>query len=80
MAPAATAARVKAATTPAKNKATPATDLLERHGADAPIHAAMRADRLLEVGDLDGYAVLKRVVLATEELVRTKRSPNEQAH
>ena len=40
--------------------------LLEQHGPDAPIHAAMRADELLEAGDLDGCAVFKRVVKATE--------------
>ena len=30
--------------------------LMKQHGADAPIHAAMRADAMLEAGDLDGYA------------------------
>ncbi len=29
--------------------------LVKQHGQDAPIHAAMRADELLEAGDLDGY-------------------------
>jgi hypothetical protein len=29
--------------------------LVKRHGQDAPIHAAMRADALLDKGDLDGY-------------------------
>ncbi len=28
--------------------------LVNRHGEDAPIYAAMRADELLEEGDLDG--------------------------
>ncbi len=27
--------------------------LVNRHGQDAPIHAAMRADALLDAGDLD---------------------------
>ena len=31
--------------------------LVKQHGQDAPIHAAMRADAMLEHGDLDGYAV-----------------------
>ncbi len=31
--------------------------LVKRHGQDAPIHAAMRADAMLKKGDLDGYAV-----------------------
>ncbi len=28
--------------------------LVKQHGQDAPIHAAMRADAMLEAGDLDG--------------------------
>ncbi len=32
--------------------------LIERHGDDAPIEAAMRADELMEAGDIDGRAVL----------------------
>ncbi len=35
--------------------------LVKQHGEDAPIHAAMRADALLEAGDLEGCAVFKRV-------------------
>ena len=30
--------------------------LVKQHGQDAPIHAAVRADAMLETGDLDGYA------------------------
>ncbi len=44
--------------------------LVKRHGQDAPIHAAMRADAMLDKGDLDGYAVWKRIVRAVEELQR----------
>ena len=44
--------------------------LVKHHGQDAPIHAAMRADALLEKGDLDGCAVWKRIVRAVEELRR----------
>ncbi len=45
--------------------------LVKRHGQDAPIHAAMRADAMLEKGDLDGYAVWKRILRAVEELQGT---------
>ena len=38
--------------------------LIKQHGQDAPIHAAMRADAMLEAGDLDGYAVWKRILRA----------------
>ncbi len=35
--------------------------LIKQHGEDAPIHAAMRADAMLEASDLDGYAVRKKL-------------------
>ncbi len=35
--------------------------LVKQHGEDAPIEAAMRADAMLEKGDLEGCAVWKRV-------------------
>ncbi len=41
--------------------------LVKRHGEDAPIEAAMRADAMLDKGDLYGYAVWKRIVKATED-------------
>ncbi len=41
--------------------------LVKRHGADAPIHAAMRADAMLERGDLDGYDVWRRVLGAVKQ-------------
>ncbi len=47
--------------------------LVKRHGEDAPIHAAMRADAMLEKGDLDGYAVFQRIVKAAEELLSKER-------
>ncbi len=33
-----------------------ANELIEQHGEDAPIHAALRADELMETGDMDGRA------------------------
>ncbi len=47
--------------------------LIKQHGPDAPIHAAMRADSMLEAGDLDGYSVWKRIVRAVEELLSKER-------
>ncbi len=38
--------------------------LIKQHGEDAPIHAAMRADAMLEAGDLEGWAVWKRILRA----------------
>ena len=46
--------------------------LIKQHGQDAPIHAAIHADAMLEKGDLDGYAVFKRVVKATAAVGRLR--------
>ena len=54
--------------------------LVKRHGEDAPIEAAMRADAMLEKGDLDGYAVWKRVLQAVGELRRAEPSSGERLH
>ena len=43
--------------------------LIDQHGDEAPIHAAMRVDELLEASDLDGYTVWKRVLRAIELLL-----------
>ena len=45
--------------------------LVKQHGDDAPIHAAMRADAMLEAGDLDGLATWRRVLRAIDELANT---------
>ncbi len=42
--------------------------LVKQHGEDAPIHAAMKADAMLDKGDLDGDAVWKRILRAVEEV------------
>jgi hypothetical protein len=54
----------------------PATALQQpcaQHGADAAIHAAGRADLLLEEGDIDGAAIWRAIVKAIEELQRERR-------
>ena len=49
--------------------------LVDEHGEDAPIHAAMKAGKFLEAGDLDGQAVWQRIVRATRELLSKERPP-----
>ncbi len=44
--------------------------VVRRHGEDAPIEAATRADAMLEKGDLRGYAVWSGILKAVEELQR----------
>ena len=43
--------------------------LIDQHGADAPVFAAMQADKCLEAGDLNGKAVWMRVIRAIKELL-----------
>ncbi len=43
--------------------------LIDQHGEDAPIFAAMHADKCLEGGDLDGKAVWMGVIRAIKELL-----------
>ncbi len=42
--------------------------LIKQHGQDAPIHAAMRADKLLEASDLGGA-----VLAQSQHLSRARR-------
>ncbi len=57
-----------------------ANELIKQHGEDATIHAAMRADELLEAGDLDGQAVWKRIIQAIEELQSRERPEGKKLH
>ncbi len=47
--------------------------LVDKHGAEAPIHAAMKADAMFEKGDMDGRAVWLRVIKEIEELQHAER-------
>ncbi len=54
--------------------------LVKQHGPDAAIHAAMRADAMLEAGDPGGCAVWKRILRAVEELQGTAPKSGEAVH
>ncbi len=54
--------------------------LVKRHGEDAPIHAATRADAMLDKGDLDGFSVWKRILWAVEELQGVEPGSGVQVH
>ena len=54
--------------------------LVKQYGEDSPIHAAMRADAMLEKGDPDGLAVWKRILRAIEELQGTAPKSGEAVH
>ncbi len=57
-----------------------ANELIEQHGEDAPIHAAMCADELMGAGDMDGRAVWLRIVKAVEELLSEERPDDAEVH
>ena len=42
--------------------------LMDQYGADASVHAAMRAGQLIEAGDVQGVYVWKRVLKAIKQL------------
>ncbi len=54
--------------------------IIKQHGQDAPIEAAMRADAMLEAGDLDGYSVWRRILHAVEALRRDSPAPGMLVH
>ncbi len=54
--------------------------LIKRHGDDAPVEAAMRADELAEDGDMEGRAVWLRIVKAIEELQSEERPGDTKVH
>ncbi len=54
--------------------------LIKRHGDDAPIEAAMRADELAADGDMEGRAVWLRIVKAIEELQSQERPAGAEVH
>ncbi len=54
--------------------------LMDHHGDDAPIEAAMCADATLEAGDLDGYAVWRRILWVVGELRKVEPADGEEMH
>ena len=54
--------------------------LIKRHGQDAPIEAAMRANAMFDQANLDGYAVWKRILAAIKEIERAHPQPGEGTH
>ena len=52
--------------------------LIDQHGDEAPIHAAMQVDAMLDAGDKEGRGVWRRVLEAIKELLRTE--PEGEVH
>ncbi len=54
--------------------------LIDQHGDEAPIHAAMRADAFLDQGNLEGERVWIRIMQAIEELRRERPKDGDAMH
>ncbi len=54
--------------------------LIDKHGNEADIIAIRRATKMLDDGDVDGYAVWKRITNAIKETERETPRPGEQRH
>ena len=54
--------------------------LIDQHGEDAARDAAMRADALLEAGDMEGRRVWLRIREAIKDLQRTRPRRDEPTH
>ena len=54
--------------------------LIQQHGEAAAIEAAMKADAMLDEGDLDGAAVWRQIVTAINELQRAEPAMGERRH
>lgn len=46
---------------------------IKRHGSQAQLEAAQRADALLDAGDMEGSATWRKVLAAIQELQRDRR-------
>ncbi len=53
---------------------------VDKHGAEAPIHAAMKADAMLEKGDIDGQAAWLRILRAVKELLLAQPDKGDVVH
>jgi len=54
--------------------------IMKQYGKAAPVHASMRADAMLDKGNLDAYAVWKRILRVIEELQRAEPKSGETVH
>ena len=57
-----------------------ANELIKQYGDAADIEAAMRADELMDAGDMEGEAVWLRIVKAIEELLSEERPDDAEVH
>ena len=54
--------------------------LIKEHGHDAQLLAIKRATKMLDAGDVDGYAVWNRIVDAIKDIQQETPRPGEHRH
>ena len=54
--------------------------LIKQHGEAAALEAALRADKLLAAGDMEGKSVWVRILKAVDEIQRAGCRPHEALH
>jgi hypothetical protein len=54
--------------------------LVDQYGEGASLHAANRADEMLDKGDLDGQATWLRIYAAVMEMLREQRGGGKAVH
>ena len=54
--------------------------LVKRHGRDAAVVAAQRADECMAAGDTDGQRIWKHILDAIRELLRDKPDEGERVN
>jgi hypothetical protein len=57
-----------------------AEQMRKLYGDDAAVHAAMRADKLMDQGDIEGFNMWNRVAAALNELDRPVPKGGEARH
>ena len=57
-----------------------AHELIKQHGDAADIESALRADKRLAAGDMEGEAVWLRIVKAVEVLLSEERPDDAEVH
>lgn len=54
--------------------------LVEQYGEGASLHAANRADEMLDMGDMDGQGTWLRIYAAVTEMLRNERGDSDAVH
>ena len=57
-----------------------AAAFIKQHGYDAQLLAIKKTTKMLDAGDVDGYAVWKRIVDAIKDMQRETPRPGEHRH